>query len=361
MTIDTQALDCLNLLTFATDSAGRITSWNEAMVEATGRPASAVVGKKSWEAFFPKRRKTPIDEALAEADTVEDDLTFVHGKSGAETSFTLRVVPIVGDDGEAKGAVALLTSGEKDDGSRLRSAIDGSATAMMMIDRDLIITYVNPATEKLIRDNLATFVKAYPTLNPDKLVGTCIDIFHKNPAHQRNILGNANNLPHKATIQVGELSFALSVSAMRDAAGAHIGATLEWVNVTEARASALAAARLSSQVEGSGVGVMVCDVNRVISYCNPAVMDLLRKYEADLRKVFPSFDARRLVGTSIDQFHKNPRHQAAMLTDHRAHPVRTEISVGALRFGLNLASLYDADQNYIGNSVEWTDLNDRVA
>ena len=39
----------------------------------------------------------------------------------------------------------------KDNGSQsnLQSAIDGSATAMMMVDRDLNVTYANPATIKI--------------------------------------------------------------------------------------------------------------------------------------------------------------------------------------------------------------------
>ncbi|NQW46727.1 MAG: hypothetical protein HQ464_03050, partial [Planctomycetes bacterium] len=49
-----------------------------------------------------------------------------------------------------------------------------------------------------------------------------------------------------------------------------------------------------------------------------------------------------------------------MFLDHRSHPVKTEIKVGNLNFGLNLISLYDANKTFIGNSVEWTDLNDRA-
>ena len=37
---------------------------------------------------------------------------------------------------------------------RLRGAITGSQTAIMMVDRDFNITYVNPATEKLIAKNI---------------------------------------------------------------------------------------------------------------------------------------------------------------------------------------------------------------
>ena len=116
-----------------------------------------------------------------------------------------------------------------------RSSVDGADTATMFVDRDLIVTYVNPATVKLMRDNYATFIAAFPGLNPEKLVGMCIDFFHKNPAHQRRVLSSANNLPHVAEIRIGELYFRLSISAIMDAQGEYVGAALQWANITAAR------------------------------------------------------------------------------------------------------------------------------
>ena len=37
----------------------------------------------------------------------------------------------------------------------------------------------------------------------DELLGQCIDIFHANPSHQRQLLSNPNNLPHNAKIMRG--------------------------------------------------------------------------------------------------------------------------------------------------------------
>ena len=366
MTIDLRILEHLTEPTFATDAFGKITLWNQAMATLTGREASAVMGKKSWAGFYPKRRATPIDEALSTSESLDAEITFTEPDSDIDLTVQLNVTVVPGDDGEPACVLGRVAASggaqvERDEAARIRSAIEGSGTAMMMVDRDLVITYVNPASIRLFRDNLSTFASAFPGFNADRLVGTCIDVFHKNPAHQRQLLGNAANLPHRATIQVGPLSITLNISAMRDGKGEHIGATLEWANVTEQRAKAEAAARLSSQIEGSGVGVMVCDLNRVITYCNPAVIAMLQKYESELRKALPALDTRRLIGMSIDEFHRNPRHQAALLVDHRTHPLKTEIKVAGLEFGLNLTTLYDENDKPIGNAVEWSDLNERAA
>ena len=61
---------------------------------------------------------------------------------------------------------------------RLRSAVDGAMTAIMMINRDFEITYANQATTKLLRDNVDELRKAYPGFDPNKLMGQNIDQFH---------------------------------------------------------------------------------------------------------------------------------------------------------------------------------------
>ena len=69
-------------------------------------------------------------------------------------------------------------------------------------------------------------------------------------------------------------------------------------------------------------GVMVADKDRNIIYANPAVYNLLKKYEADIRTVLPHFSADNLVGQNIDQFHKDPGHQRRILA--RSFPLCTD-------------------------------------
>ena len=59
--------------------------------------------------------------------------------------------------------------------------------------------------------------------------------------------------------------------------------------------------------------VMVADANLNITYMNPAVMELLKEAESDLKKELPKFSVASLIGSNIDVFHKNPSHQRNML------------------------------------------------
>ena len=101
-------------------------------------------------------------------------------------------------------------------------------------------------------------------------------------------------------------------------------------------------------------GVMVADKNRNIIYANPAVYNLLKKYEADIRTVLPHFSADNLVGQNIDQFHKDPGHQRRILADLRA-PMSSSIMIGDVNFNLSLTPLLDAQGNPNGAMVEWVD------
>ena len=105
----------------------------------------------------------------------------------------------------------------------------------MIVDRDFIVTYVNEATRQLLAKNATEFRQAWPGFDEQKIVGSCIDMFHKNPSYQRRMLADPKNLPHRAEITVGSLRFSLSVGAIFDPAGNYIGNSLEWANVTEFR------------------------------------------------------------------------------------------------------------------------------
>ncbi len=248
---------------------------------------------------------------------------------------------------------------KEDEAFRLQRAIDGAQTAMMMIDRDLKITYVNESTKRLLSKYESTLRELYPGFSVDGIIGTCIDIFHKNPAHQRKLLSDPANLPYETDIQVGPLVFNIQVAAMTDLNGNYIGNTLEWADVTEQRAKELEVARLQSAIEGSQTNLMLCDTDLNITYVNPAVVKMLARRQHELQKIYPGFDAHNLVGQNIDRFHKNPEHQRRLLGNKSALPAEAEIKVGDLDFKVNATAIVDADGNLMGNMVEWNDITDQ--
>jgi methyl-accepting chemotaxis protein len=249
---------------------------------------------------------------------------------------------------------------KEEQAARLQRAVDGAQTAMMMIDRDLNITYANEATNELMAQHGEALKGLYKGFDPDKLVGANIDMFHKNPAHQRQLLANPANLPFETDIAVGPLMFHIRVSAINDLDGNYIGCTLEWSDVTELRSSEIEVSRLKSAVEGAQTALMLCDENLDITYVNPAVVELLVKRENELRQVFAGFDPRNLVGTNIDRFHKNPAHQRGLLSDMSRLPATSTIRLLDLVFQVNATAIVGPDGSYMGNMVEWRDLTEQT-
>ncbi len=109
---------------------------------------------------------------------------------------------------------------------------DKVASALMMIDRDFIVTYVNESTHELLKQNEAAFRATWPDFQADKIVGTCIDVFHKDPQHQRKLLADPKNLPYRTEISVGDIRISLHVNGCFDAKGALTGHMLEWRDVS---------------------------------------------------------------------------------------------------------------------------------
>ena len=143
-----------------------------------------------------------------------------------------------------------LTQDSKDEQlMRFRAAIDGAQTPIIMVDRDLVVTYFNEATRKMLKTHANAMRSIWPDFDPD-IMGKCIDFFHKDPSHQRRLLADPSNLPHRADIEVGDLKFALTVSAQFDSNRNYVGNTLEWQDVTELRQKEITNLRYENQMVG---------------------------------------------------------------------------------------------------------------
>jgi len=231
----------------------------------------------------------------------------------------------------------------------------------MMVDRDLVVTYANAATHALLGKHRDEMRSTYPGFDPARIVGTCIDIFHQDPAHQRQMLSDPRNLPHSVDIRIGSLQFNINVSAQFDGRGEYVGNTLEWYDVTERREDEGRVARLRSAIDGAATCIMLCDEDLNIVYCNPAVIKLFRDRQEAMRRDFPGFDVDKLVGSNIDQFHKDASHQRRMLSSMRELPFRSEIKIADLEFEVNATAIRGPDGSYAGNMVEWSDITEKKA
>ena len=112
--------------------------------------------------------------------------------------------------------------------ARVAAMVENSPIGVMFADTSQIIRYINPAS-------LATFRKLdrHLPVRADNIVGSSIDVFHKNPAHQRKLLSDDKNLPIRTQIEIGPESASLLVTAIYDMDKNYLGAMATWELVTE--------------------------------------------------------------------------------------------------------------------------------
>ena len=100
--------------------------------------------------------------------------------------------------------------------------------------------------------------------------------------------------------------------------------------------------------------VMIADVSGKIVYMNKAVHRMLRIGEADIRRDLPNFSAAAVLGSSVDQFHKNPAMQKNLLSGlTKAH--KASINVGGRSYNLAAVPVIDENNKRLGTAVEWLD------
>ncbi|MGE3957253.1 MAG: methyl-accepting chemotaxis protein [Vicinamibacterales bacterium] len=111
---------------------------------------------------------------------------------------------------------------------RVMSMMENAPINIMMTDRDLRLRYMNPASVRTLKT-----LQQFLPVSVDQMIGQSIDIFHKHPEHQRRMLADPRNLPHKAHIKVGPETLDLLVSAIYDGEQNYIGPMVTWEVITE--------------------------------------------------------------------------------------------------------------------------------
>jgi methyl-accepting chemotaxis protein len=110
--------------------------------------------------------------------------------------------------------------------------------------------------------------------------------------------------------------------------------------------------RVRSGLDVVRSNVMIADDGYNIMYMNTTLKDMLHEAEPELRKVLPAFDSKKLIGTNMDVFHKNPAHQRAML-DSLTGTHESHITVGSQKFHLVATAVIDQHGKRAGTVVEW--------
>ena len=178
------------------------------------------------------------------------------------------------------------------EGARIKTALDNVTTNVMIADNDGIICYMNNSVSAMLVNAEADIRKDLPQFDARRLMNVNFDIFHKNPAHQRNMLGGLR-ASHKAQIVVGGRTFSLTASPVTDSSGTRLGSVVEWKDRTDEVAvehelgtvvKAASAGDFSRRLETKGKDGFFLQlsegINSLVNTCDGGLNDVLRMLSA---------------------------------------------------------------------------------
>ncbi len=118
---------------------------------------------------------------------------------------------------------------QEENNEMLRQMMDEMPVNVMMADKDsLEVTYANQTSVNTLRA-----IEHLIPIKPDDLVGTNIDVFHKNPSFQRQMLADSSSLPHSARIKLGDETLSLRVTAVNGPNGNYVGPMVVWSVISD--------------------------------------------------------------------------------------------------------------------------------
>ena len=264
-------------------------------------------------------------------------------------------------------AIALLGGGSQEaERERLERALELCQANVMVADNDFKIKYMNRSVLEMMQNNEAKLQNALPGFNASELIGANVDIFHKNPSHQRSMVANLRG-KYEADIEVAGVTFGLVATPIMAGSGERLGTVVEWYDKTEELArqrevDAIAAEnkRVAQALKICDTSVMIADNDMNIIFLNDAVSNMMKDAESELKKALPGFNAENLLGANADIFHKNAAHQRSMIEGLR-DTYRARINVSGLTFSLIATPLTDDQGQRMGTVIEWDNLTESLA
>jgi len=130
-----------------------------------------------------------------------------------------KVVKFAGDITQQKNAAT--------EDAKIRTMMDNMAASVTFADKHNVITYANASAIELLRK-----VERHLPVKVNQIVGSSIDIFHKNPRHQQDIIAEPRNFPFEGQIRIADEYFLLRASRIADTEGNFAGSLVSWDCVT---------------------------------------------------------------------------------------------------------------------------------
>lgn len=167
-----------------------------------------------------------------------------------------------------------------DQSRQLQSAMDQISSNVMIADNNLVINYMNNEMVTFMQEKEAVLKTQLPKFDANNLIGQNIDVFHKDPSHQRSMLNKITE-PYTASIQVGHTHLEIYAIPVYNRAGLRTSTVAEWRDKT---AEVQLVVEVNSAVEAAQQGLLdkridLSRVEGVTKQLSESINDLIMAVE----------------------------------------------------------------------------------
>lgn len=132
----------------------------------------------------------------------------------------------------------------------LMAALQRMPSPVMVADESMNIRFLSEKMQEVLAEAEQDIRRELPSFRVDELIGTNIDLFHRNPLHQRGIL-TALNAPMSTKLHIGGRHFYLHLAPLDTRHKDRVGYVVNWSDRTaEVRAEQDVAEVIESAADG---------------------------------------------------------------------------------------------------------------
>ena len=217
----------------AVHSIALLAKRHQAMIQWSGLVFMiSLAGLVSFLWYSLSRPLMRIEAAVADVEAGNFDVTIPSTTRGDEIGGIAKRLD------HFRAALAVAQDAQRENAFR-GSAFEGSTAAMMMVDEDFIVTFVNPACVSLL-DNLGDDLLAlWPDAMKQGYDGSDLSAMSGLSELIALAKGDPENcLPATLDLRVANTYLSVSLNAASDGNGERIGAVIEWSDETKAQRDA---------------------------------------------------------------------------------------------------------------------------
>jgi methyl-accepting chemotaxis protein len=189
---------------------------------------------------------------------------------------------------------------------RITQALDNVHNGVMVANKQFEIIYMNDSIQKIFKAAESDIRKQLPDFSVDKLMGSNIDLYHKNPAFQRGMLEKLSEA-HKSELVIAGHYMNVIASPVNDAAGERIGYVAEWQDRTH---EVLIEKEIDQLVQGVKVGDLSNRINlndkqgftKALSVGINEVTDVIESVFGDVNRVMENMAEGNLTASITNEY-----------------------------------------------------------